>query len=233
MITLQDLYDRVILQLNIETTRYTTVMFLKDIHYIVQDFWSEVVKKNKWNNNWDIWYTNTVSLQDEYKTPQVTSVDVWADYIDSISISFDWNIYSETWNIKYIPCNIATETQINNWEYYLEYQPKTQPIYFQRDNSIFIAPDIRSNEIWINRIKITWNKSINSWSWTLTTTETEIKLPLQVLETIVIWCLWKASIIKRLDKSEINDYKNDYLLEKQNSLYKIIDNSPFVLEFPN
>lgn len=233
MITLQNLYDRVIDQINIETSRYTSAKFLMDISMIAQDIWSEVVKKRQWNWNWDIWTSDTVSLQDEYTKPYVTSENVWADYIENISISYDWETYTETWNIKYIPCKQATETQIKEWEFYLENQPKTQPIYFQRDKSIFIAPDPRSTEVWTNRIKITWIRSIDSGNWTVATTEEDIKLPLFMLETLVVGCLWKASIVKRLAKNEINDYKNDYLLEKQNSLYKMENNWVFYNDYPN
>lgn len=232
MITLQDLYDRVIDQINIETSRYTSAKFLMDVTMIVQDIWSEVVKKRQWNSNWDIWTSDTVSLQDEYTKPFVSSEDVWADYIETLSINYDWETYTETWSLKYIPCKLATNEQINNWEYYLECQSKSNPIYFQRDKSVFIAPEPRTTEVWVNRIKITWIRSIDTWNWTLATTETETKLPLQMLETIVVWCVWKASIVKRLAKNEINDYKNDYLLEKQNSIYKMENNWVFYNDYP-
>lgn len=233
MITLQDLYERVIDQINIETSKYTSAKFLMDLSMIAQDIWSEVVKKRQWNWNWDIWNTDPISLQDEYTTPLVTSENVWADYIENISISYDWEVYTETWNMKYIPCKQASEQQIKEWEYYLEYQPKTQPIYFQRDKSLFIAPDPRSNKVWTNRIKITGIRSIDSGNWTLTTTEQDTRLPLSMLETLVIGCVWKASIVKRLAKNEINDYKNDYLTEKQNSLYKMENHWVFYNDYPN
>lgn len=232
MITLQDLYNRVIDQTNIETSRYTSAKFLMDASMIVQDIWSEIVKKRQWNSNWDIWNTNTVSLQDEYTKPFVSSEDVWADYIETLSINYNWETYPETWNLQYINCKLATNEQINNWEYFLEYQPKFNPIYFQRDKSVFIAPEPRTIDIWVNRIKITWIRSIATWDWTLATTETETKLPLHILETIVVWCVWKASILKRLAKNEINDYKNDYLLEKQDSIYKMENNWVFYNDYP-
>lgn len=233
MITLQDLYNRVIDQINIETTKYTTTKFLWDLHMIVQDIWSEIVKKRQWNSNWDIWTTDTVSLQDEYTKPLVTSEDTGADYIETLSISYDWETYLDTWNIKYIPCKLATEEQIRNWNYYLENQSKSNPIYFQRDKSVFIAPEPRTNQVWTNRIQVTWIRSIASWAWEITTTESEIKLPLHMLETMVVWCVWKASIVKRLAKNEINDYKNDYLVEKQNSIYKMDSWWIFYLDYPN
>lgn len=37
--------------------------------------------------------------------------------------------------------------EIANWEYYLEHQDRENPIFFQRDKSVFIAPDPRSDEV--------------------------------------------------------------------------------------
>jgi hypothetical protein len=45
-LTLQDIYDTVA-QNAYTTPEYTTTQFLKDIHRITQDFWSEVVGLRK------------------------------------------------------------------------------------------------------------------------------------------------------------------------------------------
>jgi hypothetical protein len=209
------------------------VRFLEDVNVIVQDIWSEVSKKKLWNSNWDIWYTDTVSLQDEYVKPLATSTTIWAEYIENLSIAYDNLTYDQTWNKQYIPCTDATESQIANWEYYLEHQPKTNPIYFQRDKSVFIAPDPRSDEIWTNRIKVSWVRSVDSWNWTTSTTETDMNIPNFMLETIVIWCIWKAWIIKVLDRNEIAWLKNDYIYEKQQTIYKLDNHWTFINEFPN
>ena len=232
-ITLTSMYNRVIEQTGISTSQYTTPKFLEDVNILVQDIWSEVVKQKRWNSNWDIWYTDTIALQDEYTKPTLSSSVTWAAYIENLSIIYDDLTYNQTWNKQYIPCNLATEKQIANWEYYLENQPKTSPIYFQRDWSVFIAPEPRTSEVWVNRVKVTWVRNIASWAWDMNTTETDIKLPVSMLETIVVWCVWKASIIKRVDRNEIAWLKQDYLYEKQQSLYKLDDNWTFLLEFPN
>lgn len=232
-ITLNSMYSRVIDQSALSTTEYTSAQFLEDAHVITQDIWSEVTKQRKGSFNWDIWYTDTVALQDEYTKPAVSSILVWAEYIETLSVNYDWLTYNQTGNTQFVKCNPATEEQIGNWEYYLENQPKTNPIYFERDKSVFIAPEPRTSEIWINRIKITWVRSIDSWNWTTSTTETQTKLPVQALETIVLWCIWKANVRNRRDRNICNDLRNEYKAEKQETIYKFDNQWTFINNFPN
>ena len=145
-ITLLSMYNRLLTQVT-SSSDYTSTMFLEDAHIITQDIWSEVCKKKLGNSNWNIWYTDTVSLQDEYTKPLVSSTNIGAEYIENISVSYDSLIYTNTGKKQYIVCTPATDVQIANWEYYLENQPNTQPIYFERDKSVFIAPDPRSTEV--------------------------------------------------------------------------------------
>lgn len=231
-ITLSTLYNRVKSKISSSWT-YSEANFLEDIHFIAQDFWSEVVAKKKWTTNWDIWYADTVSLQDEYTYPFVSSTTVWAEYIEDISVNFDWLTYDQTWLKQFIHCSLATVEQISNWEYYLEHQSKNNPIYFERDWSIFIAPDIRSNEVWTWRLKITWIRSLDSWNWTTTTSETDIKLPIHALETLSVWCIRQANSRWRLNRSELEPYRNDYEKAKQDSVFKLSNWWPFILEFPD
>lgn len=60
------------------TTEYKTsnILGLKHIHLVVQDIWANAVKLKKANRNWDIWLADTVSLQNEYTKPSVSSTNV-------------------------------------------------------------------------------------------------------------------------------------------------------------
>ena len=49
---------------------------LKHLHLIVQELWQKATKLKKNNCNWDIWLADTVSLQDEYTKPSVSSTTV-------------------------------------------------------------------------------------------------------------------------------------------------------------
>ncbi len=228
-LTLNDLYTRTINQSGADEDKYTSSIFLQDVNILVQDIWSEVVRQKKGSDNWDIWTTDIVINQNEYTGPKSTSIDVWAEYIEDISVIFWAETYETTWALKYIPVKQADIEQISNWEYYGAYQPKTQPIYFQRDWSVFIAPT--PLEWW--KVKITWVRSIASWDWTLSTEEDETKLPLFMLETIVAGCVWKASTYKRIPLNEIIALKNDYMQEKELSISKIASPWVFFNVFPD
>lgn len=161
-LTLNSLYSRVIAQSHVSSTDYSTTLFLEDAHLIAQDVWSDVIKVNKGLSNWTIWYSDTVSLQDEYTKPIVSSTTVGADYIENISVTYDTETYTDTGLKKYVLCTRAKNSEIANWEYHLENQSKDYPIFFERDKSVFIAPDPRSDEIGTNRIKITGIRSLDS-----------------------------------------------------------------------
>lgn len=55
------------------TTEYTTTKFLQDVRIIVQDIQSDLAYLREDTQNKEIWYADTVSLQNEYTKPSVTS----------------------------------------------------------------------------------------------------------------------------------------------------------------
>ena len=230
-LTVNSLYNRVVAQAYTPSI-YTSTLFLEDIHIITQDFWSAVIANQKTNSNWDIWLADTVSLQDEYSLPAVSSTTVGAEFIENISIAYTSDTYTDTGLIEYTPCRPATYAERGNWNYYLENQPITDPIYFERDGSVFIAPDPRSTEVGTNRIEIKGTRSIASGSWTTSTTETQTKLPLFVLEVLVIGCIWKAHAYLERDRAIINDAKNEYINEKRDAINKMDVEQPFLNQYP-
>ena len=221
LITLWDIYDRVAWDTGmayVSQTEHTESMFLANARIIAQDIQSELVYSQDDTRNWDMWYTDTVSLQDEYTKPAVSSDTVGADRIDSISVAYQSDTYTQTGLLKYVPCRKATVEEQRNWEYLLENQPKESPIYFQADKSVFIAPDPRSTEVGTNRLKITGARSIATGAWTASTTELEIKLPLQFIDVLTLGCVWKANAQARKDRSIVIDSKNEYIQEKRKAI---------------
>lgn len=206
---------------------------LMHLSQIVQRFWNRVVNRRKARSNWDIWPASTASLQDEYTKPAVSSTTVWAAHIESIAVAYDSSTYLETGNKIYIPCIKATDEQIKDWNYYLENQSNLEPIYFERDSSIFIAPDPRSNEVWTNRLQITGIRSIASWLWTTATTETEMKLPLFVHDVIKLGLVWKINAWHKRDRATIIDAKNEYEREENNALTNMFVEEPFLAQYPD
>jgi len=230
-ILLSDIYDTVA-QDAYTTPEYDTDQFLKDIHRVTQDFWSEVVWLRKADWNWDIWLTDTVSLQSEYTDPPVTSTSVWAAYIDSVAVTYDSTTYTDTGLIDYTVAKRATDAQIANWNWYLENQPNNLPLFFERDGSVFIAPDPRSNEVGTNRLQIKGIRSIASGSWTLSTSETEIKMPVFCLTVLEFGCIWKAHVFERRDRGVILDAKTEYENEKRTAINKIFVDKVFLNSYP-
>lgn len=205
---------------------------LKHLHLIVQEVWQKATKLKKNNCNWDIWLADTVSLQDEYTKPSVSSTTVWAQHIETLSVCYTDKTYTETGNKIYIPCKSAMDHEIANWEYYLEHQDRENPIFFQRDKSVFIAPDPRSDEVWVGRLKVTGIRSIDSGSWTSSTTEDAMKLPLSLFDSLKLGLVWKINAYLRRDRNVIIDSKNEYLASSDSAIANMFTEEPFINEFP-
>ena len=71
--------------------------------------------RTKGNKNWDIWLADTVALQNEYTRPTVTSTNVGADFIESVSITYNSDTYTNTGDKIYIPCRQARTEEIKDW----------------------------------------------------------------------------------------------------------------------
>jgi hypothetical protein len=145
-ISLSSMKTRVV-QANFTDSTYTDPIYLEQASVIAQDIWSDIIYARKGNKSWDMWLADTVALQDEYTRPTVTSTNVGADMIESISIAYTDDTYTNTLGKVYIPCTQATQEQIKDWNRLLEEQDRENPIYFYSDDSIFIAPDPRSTEV--------------------------------------------------------------------------------------
>lgn len=222
-----------LVQRNYLDSTYTDSIFLDDCHYIAQDIWSDIIYARKWNKNWDIWLADTVALQNEYTRPTVTSTNVGADFIDSVSIVYDSETYANTWDKTYTPCRQATSEEIKDWVRLLEEQSKADPIYFYSDDSIFIAPEIRTWESWTGRLRITWVRSIASGSWTTATTETSIKLPVFLFDSLFYGLMWKsAEHMGREDNVVISKY-NFYINHKNQQVRKMNNETSETLDIPD
>ena len=157
-LTLASINTRIVAREYPDST-YTSAFFLEDAHIITQDIWSDIIYARKGNTNWDIWLADTVALQDEYTSPAKSSTVVGADWIESISIAFQSDTYTDTGSLKFTPCKKATIEQIKDWNRLSQELPKETPIYFESDGSVFIAPDPRTAQIGTGRIRITGVRS--------------------------------------------------------------------------
>lgn len=219
-LTLSSFYTRIWDREYTDST-YTTAKFLEDAHIIAQDIWSDIIYARKGNRNWDIWLADTVALQDEYTKPSVTSTNVWMDYLHTVSVAYASDAYTWTGWLVYKLCRQATEEEIKNWTRLLEEQSKDDPIYFEADNSLFIAPDPRSTEVGEWRLRLTGARSIASGGWTTATTETETKLPLFLLDTLYYGIAWKANEFMRRDDDIIDKKEAKYIRKKIENIRKL------------
>lgn len=219
-LTLNSLYTR-IWQREFTDSTYTSTFFLEDAHLIAQDIWSDIIYARKGNRNWDIWLADTVSLQDEYTKPAVTSTSVGMDYLHTVSVAYSSDTYTETGGLQYKLCRQATEEEIKDWTRLLEEQSTEEPIYFEADGSLFIAPDPRSTEVGTNRLRLTGARSIASGGWTTSTTETETKLPLFLLDTLYYGIAWKANEFMRRDAGIVQSKYSFYEMMKIKNIRKL------------
>ena len=219
-LTLNSFYTR-IWQREFTSSEYTSTVFLEDAHLIAQDIWSDIIYARKGNRNWDIWLADTVALQDEYTKPAVSSTTVGADYIHSVSVAYSGDTYTGTGGLQYKLCRQATEEEIKDWTRLLEEQSIEDPIYFEADGSLFIAPDPRATEVWTNRIRLTGARSVASGGWTTATTEQETKLPLFLLDTLYYGIAWKANEFMRREPTLIQSKFNFYESMKIKNIRKL------------
>jgi hypothetical protein len=103
----------------------------------------------------------------------------------------------------------------------LEEQDRDNPIYYYSDDSVFVAPDPRSDEVGTDRLKITGVRSIASGSWTTSTTETDIKLPIFMFDVLFYGLMWKSSEHMRRDYADIMNKYNFYQSYKLQQVRKM------------
>lgn len=122
--------------------------------------------------------------------------------------------------------------EIADWNNYLENQSKQTPIFFERDGSIFIAPDPRTDEIGTNRLRITGIRSIASGSWTTATTESEIKLPITFFDVIRLGLIARIHASCARDENLIQSATNRYEAKRDQAIANMFTEQPFINEFP-
>lgn len=236
LLTLNTLYPRVAWDTGmayVSTTQYTSAMFLEDIDILARDYWSHAIYMWKWSQvSWDIWDATTIAMQNEYTKPTATTETIGASVVETVMVNFDWTTYTNIWDKQFIPCKNATDDQKLNWEYYLENQSSYDPIYFEKDWSLFIAPEIRTATAWTWRIRIKWIRNLASRVWTTSTSEVDIKLPEHAIEPLIYGCVWKAHARNRRDPNIILSAKQEWLQMRDESISLISPEVPFINELP-
>lgn len=153
--------------------------------------WGYIISAVKSNYNWDTWKVqdwDIVVWQTEYRRPEAASDTEWNLKINQVSICYDGDTYSDGSKI-YVPARpVNPNTLPKHWDYYVKNQPKSNPIYFTADKSIFIAPAF--TQVTEQGIELRGIKSIPEWtSWM---TEAQTKLPYYLHTMVVYGAIKKA-----------------------------------------
>ena len=216
-------------QANVNATNFPDTRVLKYLNIVKNNFWSYIVTAISEKYNWDIFTVDDIiPNKSEYLIPEVTSDIAWAKKINSILINYDWETYDD-WTIKYIK---ATETDPSilqkDWNYYVNNQDVSKPLYYIADNSYFIAPSVNDLS---GSIQVKWIKKIPDYE--TTTLEIDTIIPIDQHDILIQWVL--PYILKAQNKSEesINE-KQEYIRQRKEATTELSDRnlSPIYMEYP-
>ena len=169
---------------NVNTSQYTDADALLDLNIRKNEFWSALMSTVQEPYDWQKWTTDSVSLQSEYNLAEVTTTTAGTKLLNSLSISYDDTIYTDTGLIQYTQARRVDPFSLEkDWDYYVENQSILDPIYYVADNSVFIAPAPRSTEAGTGRIKLTGIRNIPDW--TLSSVESAMKIPVDQQECLI------------------------------------------------
>jgi len=179
-----DIETRIRRLYNVTTSQYSQAEYLSDLNELKNNFLNRLINAVEEDWNWDSWTADTVALQSEYEIPEMASWTVWAKQIKEVSINYDWETYTDTWELQYIPAKLVNpHTLTAHWSWYKENQDSNQPLYYVADKQLFVAPVPRADEAGTWRIELRWIKNIADY--TMATTEAEMILPYDVQNTLV------------------------------------------------
>lgn len=217
----------------VSTTQYSQAQFLLDINEAKDEFWSAIVDRLPVDYNYDIWTVDETSTISEYTMPEVAYNLAWMKLLKWLAISYDWETFTNTWLLQYTKARQVNPHDLPfQWNYYVENQSQSDPIYYIADNSYFIAPAFRT-ELLSNRIQLTGIKKIADY--TINTTEAEMRIPVD-FQRLLIWAVIPFALMaKRADDNTIQKAQNDYEAKKTQALQNLANRKewPIFMSYPN
>lgn len=213
--TITQLCDLIRDQYHLDIVDYPNSRLLTYINPLKDRTWSFFITYINEYYNWDIFKWDTVANQNEYSFPHIASDSIWTKKINEVWIVYDINNLYSDWSFKYIKAKkVNFQSLPYEWEYYINNQAESNPIYYTADNSIFIAPSPKTSIT--NWIKIKGIRNIIDFVWT--ETETQIPLPYDIMHLFIDWIRpyilrsqWKRDEAVELDKWFINRLKETSL----------------------
>ena len=174
-----EILDMVVDQAHVNTEDYPPTRILKYLNLIKNNFRSVQIAELWEDYEWDIFKADTVADQHEYVLPEMAWSTVGAKKVKSLAIKYDWLTYTPAREVK-------ESDQINHWSYYQQHQDKCDPIYYIADNSVFIAPLIKSNIV--DWIELRGLKNIENYA--IDWTEASIWFPVDYHDILVQWTMY-------------------------------------------
>ena len=197
-------------------TNLPNTTLIKYLNIVKNDFFSYLITAIDENYNWDYFNTDSVIWQDEYVFPEVAYDSAWILKLKELYISYDWDTY-DNWLIIYKKAREVWQWDLEkDWNYYLNYQSKDDPIFYIADNSVFVAP--LPDTAVTNWIQARWIKNIPDY--TTATTEEELKIPIPYQDILIDWL--RPYIFRRdLKFNEANDAENFYKNKRSEVIKKL------------
>jgi hypothetical protein len=145
------------------------------LNMVKDQVWAKIVASTTGKDlSWEEWTQDITALQTEYALPQVVSDENRLKKIQSLSITYTTDTYDITGELKYTPAKFVDRASLpQDWGYYVNMQPQSEPIYCVGDKSIFIAPASASTVV--NGMKLTGVKKIPDYD--SNTTEYDMVIP--------------------------------------------------------
>ena len=217
----------------VSTWQYSQAQFLLDINEAKDEFWSAIVAKLNNDRNWDSWKLDSTTLDSEYAIPTVAYDTAWTKVLSWVALNYTWDTYTTTGLPIYVPARLVSPDSLEHeWNYYVENQSTSDPIYMVADNSIFIAPSFRT--AWLaDRIKLSGIRKIPDY--TIATTEAGMKIPVD-FQRLLIWaCIPNALMAKRVDDNTVQKAQNDYESKKTVAIQNLSQRKewPITMEYPD
>lgn len=124
------------LQSGTDSTNYTDAQGIVDFNAVYQDVISDIISDVDENHFWNEIKTDVVNGQNEYTVDDTqTSPNYRVDRINKVSVK-----YSDT-DSYYVPATrISPRDMAYDSDWYEANQPKTAPVYYVADNSVFLFP---------------------------------------------------------------------------------------------
>ncbi len=185
---------------------------IRDLNIVYDDFVSDMITELWERHFWNRLTGNTVVWQEEYTIYDTnSSPNYYIDQVERVAVK-----YSES-DTDYTPCTRVDPANLEHDDlWYKVNQPNSAPIYFVRDNSVFIYPV--ATEAVTNGLKI--DAILHPVALVIWDAETAVKIPKRFHQVLVNGVRKHIYFFLKLKNEEIAE-ENSYQSAKINSIYQM------------